>query len=198
MYRFIKLLSLYILLIGSLLYGKIKIMPLGDSITWDWYYGDYRNDSQRHGYRNYLWYKLQAAGYDVDFVGTQHNGSAVQPHFDGDNEGYTGYTTYQIANLIYDRLKKVSPNIILLHIGTNDSVYYSPYDMTGLSSILNKIDLYEKTYNKHITVILAQIIPLPQAGDWVTAYNSSLKSMAQTRIANGDDIVLDEPVIKMS
>ena len=183
---------LYLLFVLSVttLYGKMKIMPLGNSITWDWHYNDSRSDTQRHGYRNYLWYKLQEAGYDVDFVGTQHNGSAVKPHFDGDNEGHTGYTTYQIANLIYDKLKKVSPDVILLHIGTNDSLYYAPDNMEGLSKILDKIDLYEERYDKHIIVILAQIIPLPQADDWMSIYNRNLKKMAEKRISKGDDIVV--------
>lgn len=172
----------------STLQAKVTIMPLGDSITWDWHYNDPRNDTQRHGYRNYLWYKLQTAGYDVDFVGTLRNGSAVSPSFDGDNQGYTGRTTHQIADLVYDKLQQVSPDIILLHIGTNDSMYYSPYDMSGLESILDKIDTYEKNYHKHITVILARIIPLPKAGSWVPNFNNTLDSMAATRVNNGDDI----------
>lgn len=172
----------------STLQATVKIMPLGDSITWDWYYYDTRNDTQRHGYRNYLWYKLQDAGYDVDFVGTRSNGSAVSPTFDGDNEGYTGYTTHQIASLVYGKLQQTSPDIILLHIGTNDSMYFSASDMSGLESILDEIDTYESNYDKHITVILARIVPLPKAGSWVPTFNNALDSMATTRINNGDDI----------
>ena len=172
----------------STLQATVKIMPLGDSITWDWHYNDSRTDAQRHGYRNYLWYKLQSAEEDVNFVGSRHNGGSVNPSFDGDNEGYTGYTTHQIADLVYAKLKKSAPDIILLHIGTNDSVKYSPYDMSGLKDILNKIDTYEKNYHRHITVILARIIPLPKAGDWVKKFNNSLDKMAADRIKNGDDI----------
>jgi len=164
-------------------------MPLGDSITFDWHYNDSRNDTQRHGYRNHLWYKLQNAKHYIDFVGTRHNGSAIRPSFDGHNQGYTGYTTHQIASLLYNKLKTTSPDIILLHIGTNDSVSYSPYDMTGLEKILDKIDLYEKNYHKDITVILARIIPLPKAGSWVTKFNKSLDSMVANRLSEGDNIV---------
>ena len=163
-------------------------MPLGDSITWDWHYNDSRTDAQRHGYRNYLWYKLQAANEDVDFVGSRNNGGAVTPSFDGDNEGYTGYTTHQIADLVYSKLQQTSPDVILLHIGTNDSMYSSPTDMSGLIDILNKIDTYEKNYHTHITVVLARIIPLPKKGSWVPTFNASLDSMAANRISNGDDI----------
>jgi len=168
---------------------EVKIMPLGDSITWDWYYGDARAIAHKHGYRNHLWYKLQNAKYDVDFVGTRHNGSAISPSFDGDNEGETGLTTHQIASFIYSKLQATSPDIILLHIGTNDSMSYAPSDMTGLEKILNQIDLYEKNYHKNITVILARIIPLPKAGSWVTTFNSALDGMVANRISDGDNIV---------
>ncbi len=187
--KIISTLTLFLLLSFSALQAKVKIMPLGDSITFDWHYSDSRNDTQRHGYRNHLWYKLKGTKYDVDFVGTKHTGSAVTPSFDIDNEGYTGYTTHQIASLVYSKLQATSPDIILLHIGTNDSMNYSPYDMSGLESILNKIDSYEKNYHKHITVILARIIPLPKAGNWVTNFNRSLDSMVANRITNGDDII---------
>jgi lysophospholipase L1-like esterase len=164
-------------------------MPLGDSITFDWHYSDSRNDTQRHGYRNHLWHKLKNAKHAVDFVGTLHNGSAVRPSFDGHHQGYTGYTTHQIASLVYSKLQATSPDIILLHIGTNDSMSYDSSDMTGLEKILDKIDLYEKNYHKNITVILARIIPLPKAGSWVTNFNSALDSMVARRVGNGDDII---------
>ena len=182
-------LALFLFLPLTLLQAKVKIMPLGDSITWDWYYGDTRPAAYLHSYRNHLWYKLSDAGYDVDFVGSRTNGSAVSPVFDGNNEGYTGYTTHQIKSLIYAKLQATSPDIILLHIGTNDSMYYSPYDMSGIEGILNEIDRYENAYNTHITVILARLIPLPKAGSWVTNFNSSLDTMVANRIANGDDII---------
>lgn len=183
-------LSLFLLLSFTTLHATIKIMPLGDSITWDWYYYDSRDDSERHGYRNHLWYALQDAKYDVDFVGTQSNGSAITPSFDGNNEGYTGYTTYQIADLVYSKLQQTSPDIILLHIGTNDSMYYSPSDMSGLEHILDEVDRYEKDYDTQITLILARIVDIPKAGSWVSTFNTALDSIAASRISNGDDIIV--------
>jgi lysophospholipase L1-like esterase len=174
----------------SPLQAEKKIMPLGDSITWDWHYSDGRTDAYRHGYRNYLWYKLQDTGYEVDFVGSKNNGGAINPIFDGHNEGYTGYTTHQIASLVYGKLVSANPNIILLHIGTNDSMYNNTGDTSGLESILNEIDRYEKTYHREVKVILARIVPLPKAGNWVTKFNNNLDSMAANRINNGDDIVV--------
>ena len=188
------LLSLLVALFAAFtsLQAETKIMPLGDSITWDWYYGDGRSDAYRHSYRNHLWYKLQAGGYDVDFVGTRINGQAVTPAFDGNNEGYTGYTIPQIKGLVYDRLQKTAPDIILLHIGTNDSMYSSPNTAanSSLTALLDEIDRYETNYDHPVTVILARIIPLPKAGSWVASFNDYLDSMAATRIANGDNLIV--------
>jgi len=174
----------------SLLHATVKIMPLGDSITEDWYYGDNRTNAYKHSYRNHLWYKLKNVGHDVDFVGTKSNGGAIVPSFDGDYVGTTGYTCSQIASLVYSSLQQTSPDIILLHIGTNDSMYHFATDMTGIESILDEIDRYEQNYKTHITVILARIVNLPKAGSWVPTFNNSLDSMAATRVSNGDDIVM--------
>jgi lysophospholipase L1-like esterase len=190
MNKYIKALLLLLFFIFSPLQAGKKIMPLGDSITWDWHYNDGRTDAYRHGYRNYLWYKLQDTGYEVDFVGSKNNGGAINPKFDGNNEGYTGYTTYKIADLVYNRLQRYTPDIILLHIGTNDSLNHSSSDLSGLESILDEIDRYEKTYHREVKVILARIVPLPKMGSWVSTYNQNLDSLTAERIKNGDDIVV--------
>ena len=68
-----------LLIIGFLLAGispaeagpPIRIMPLGDSITYDNHEGDTRPEGLRTGYRQPLWLKLtQEGGYNVDFVGS--------------------------------------------------------------------------------------------------------------------------------
>ena len=166
----IALLLIYFTLVSTSLNAEVKIMPLGDSITWDWHYDDYRMDSQRSGYRNYLWYKLKDAGFDVNFVGSRNTGAAVRPTFDGDNEGYTGYTSYQIANIIYHLLEKNTPDIVLLHIGTNDSIRYSSDDISGIEKILNEVDRFEKNKHTKIKVILARIIYFQEPG---IGYHSS-------------------------
>jgi len=181
----------FIMIIGNIaLYATTKIMPLGDSITWDWHYYDNRSDAYRSGYRNYLWYKLQDADYDVDFVGSQNNGGAVKPLYDGDNEGHTGWTSYQIANNIYSWLELNKADIILLHIGTNDWVYYSSASVNGVEEILNEIDRFERDKKVKIKVILAKIINLSKDPNWIKSFNSNLTLMANNRMANGDDIVL--------
>ena len=161
----------------------VRIMPLGDSIT----------HGYPSGYRNYLWYKLQDAKYDVDFVGSQNDGYLVTPHFDSDHEGYGGYKTYEIADIVYRLLEDNQPDIILLHIGSNDVSPTQGIDsssVAGLEDILNQIDYYEKDYNHPIKIILASIINRQEYHQTVTDFNINLRSMANKRISNGDLITL--------
>ena len=68
-----KLIILSIFVSIGLYASAIKIMPLGDSITYDNSYADLENPrstSMRSAYRNYLWYMLKDGGFNVDFVGS--------------------------------------------------------------------------------------------------------------------------------
>lgn len=110
---------------------QVKIMPIGDSITFG--YGD------EGGYRKYLDRSLREKGIDFDLVGPEgknqasfkYNGQNVQ--YDDNHAGYSGYTIKQQypipswgENGLYEKLKnkdaiKTSqPDIVLLIIGTND------------------------------------------------------------------------------
>ena len=93
--------------------GKVKIMPLGDSIT----YGEH--SSTGGGYRLPLWNELVARGTHIDFVGSMRNGP---PGFDAENEGHRGWEIAQITSHIINWLIAYRPDIILLHIGTNDII----------------------------------------------------------------------------
>jgi len=59
---------------------KIRIMPLGDSIT--------RGSGIPGGYRNKLYYNLKNLGYDIDFLGNNNRNSF--PGVNSDNNGYGG------------------------------------------------------------------------------------------------------------
>jgi len=166
-----------------------KIMPLGDSITYDDSYADYPNArpaSLRSAYRNSLWYLLNDAHYNVDFVGSISAGSAIVPAFDPDNEGYPGWTSGQLANITYNKLIANPPDIILLHIGSND---WSE-DVSAVNYILNEVDRYERNYHHPIKVILARIINRKTHYAWTSNFNRNLQSLANSRIRNGDDIVV--------
>ena len=112
--------------------NTLKIMPLGDSIT----YGM----ADEGGYRKFLSYFLKQNGYNnVDFVGPEgkdsasfnYNGQNVT--YDDNHAGYSGYTITNLPGGWFgqlngiletmqngDYITKYSPDIILLQIGTND------------------------------------------------------------------------------
>lgn len=170
-----------LLLLSTLtLYSQpTRIMPLGDSIT----------HGYPHGYRSYLWDKLKNASYTVNFVGSNHDGSG----FDNDHEGYGGWMTDDIAGIVYGLLANNPPDIILLHIGSNDVSPTQGRDsssVAGLEDILNHIDYYEDDYNHPIRVILATIINRREYHQTVRDYNRNLINLANSRIANGDKITL--------
>ena len=170
--------------------APLKIMPLGDSITYDSNHDDKyvspRPVGVRNGYRNDLWYKLIAAGYHVDFVGSQQAGQSIVPRFDVDNEGHPGWTSYQIAYNIYTYLIYNTPDIILLHIGSNDNAS----SVAGVEYLLDEIDRFEEDNGHHITVIVALIIDRNPHSATVSAFNHNLKNLVKQRISEGDDLML--------
>lgn len=94
----------------------IRIMPMGDSITYDTYADDPRPPGMRTGYRQPLWLQFINDGYDVDFVGSQFAGQDATPAFDPHNAGFPGITAAQLAILLttgywdnYGNGQEVSP-----------------------------------------------------------------------------------------
>ena len=100
---------------------RLRIMPLGDSIT----EGVPGDGVECGGYRAPLYKLLTADGYTVDFVGT----NTVRP---GDlvdevqHEGHGGWRISHASVGLYEHLygwfaQIDAPHIVLLHIGTNDT-----------------------------------------------------------------------------
>ena len=130
----------------------ITIMPLGDSIT--------QARPPQNSYRRPLWHLLQNAGYNFDFVGNLQNGSggpAPNPDFDLDHEGHWGWTVDQMLGYIDGPAASHQPDIVLLHLGTNDI----RNDQTVASTIDELGQLIDKLRNANpqVTILLAQIIP---------------------------------------
>ncbi len=161
---------------------KIRIMPLGDSIT-----AGVENDGQLEpelmvGYRQKLYINLRQFGYDIDFAGSQQYGQNATPLFDIDNEGHLGWRDDMIAQNIFGFLSDNPADIILLHIGTN-TLDPSPDDV---ENILDEIDRYDK----NITVILARIINRNPLTSDVSLFNSNITKMAIDRVIRGDKIII--------
>jgi len=167
----------------------IKIMPLGDSITYDNSIADLtdpRPISRRTAYRSHLWYMLRDAGYGADFVGSRSAGWAVTPPFDPDNEGHPGWHSDDIAEKTYDYMTHSTPDIVLLHIGTNDK----QTSIAGIRTILREIDTYEEVSGQSVRVIVALIIDKQEKNNIIRIFNKKLQVLLTSRLLDGDNIAI--------
>ena len=169
----------------------IRIMPLGDSITvgttnagaaYVWT----GNGTFSFGYRGPLYTKLTDAGYDFQFVGTSQepwtdaippptiSGPDLRTVGQDRHRGYGGWTINGITNQIVGWLNADDPDVVLLHIGTNN------LDLKGYSEpVASEADLKNLVQTivdtkPNAKVIVAQIIP--QRGyTSVQMYNNYIK-----------------------
>ena len=198
-----KTIKIVILLINLVatesLCAQIRIMPLGDSITYDARRIETRPIGLRTGYRQLLYLDLTAAGYDVDFVGSQIAGQDADPPFDPDNEGHPGWQAdgnpvgKNIAPNVYNWLSAHPADVILLHIGTNDisSTQEPPGIASEINEILSEINRYETDNGVKIWVILARIINrLDSLASATTDLNNHIQRVADTRTGAGDNIIV--------
>jgi lysophospholipase L1-like esterase len=174
---------------GARAANAVKIMPLGDSITRGWYGSAYR-----WGYREPLYVNFTNNSYSFDFVGSKFDGSFPDPNHEGHDgwradEILNGRTSDPCAGKLEYWLPVSQPDVILLHIGTND-ITQGNQDANEVNSILNVIDAYEVSSGKNILVVMARIIDRYPNDPNTTAYNNDLNTMATTRIANGDNIII--------
>lgn len=208
-------------------------MPLGDSITRG-SAGSY-NSKGKHitiGFRGPLFNSLKNAGYNIDFVGSRTDGPpsipylGVPQYYDYDNEGHSGweaaestsdpyYPAYDMLSNLKGFLNENPPDIILIHLGTNDlETGQSPTGVANdISSLLDSI----YTFNPNIVVFLAKIINRgnqvfsadsggfdydgssdsfndtyapPGIRNTTKVYNNLLGELASQRIINNDKLVL--------
>ncbi|HEY5810060.1 MAG TPA: GDSL-type esterase/lipase family protein [Povalibacter sp.] len=156
--------------------APVRIMPLGDSIT-----------AGPGCWRAYLWNQLQTAGYsNIDFVGGVSDGGGCNPGFsyDFDHEGHSGFSITGIAdaNQLPPWLTAARPDIIVMHLGTNDMWGgWIPLEtkITALTKLIGQM----RAYNAGIKIVAAQIIPMNPSGCTtcmgdVVAFNSALGTLA--------------------
>ena len=144
---------------------KVKILPLGDSITCASPY--------KLSYRYPLWQHLVDAGKQVEFIGSQTkkgNGSRRWENYKGQrfperNEGHSGWRADQILNGLPNGEKGLdhwirgySPDIALIHLGTNDvHQKQSPQSTRDeIEQVITKL----RARNPKIKVLLAKIVPM--------------------------------------
>ena len=158
---------------GALQEIRLKIMPLGDSITFG------SPDSSASGYRRLLGTLLTKNGYSIDFVGSRQSGNGIIP--DPDNEGHPGWTISQIKEGIDSNgwLETYQPDMILLHIGTNDLRQGNAPSAPGnLAALLD--DILARL--PHTRLIVAQIIPFRRGSDPTQrSYNDAIARIVASK-----------------
>ncbi len=154
------------------------IMPLGASIT-----AGYPIEG---GYRIKLWNTAVAKNWNIHFVGSLSNG----PDSLGDknHEGHSGYRIDEIAALVDNVLATYNPQMILLHIGTNDVV--ENYDLINAPSRLKS--LIEQIFHSIPTVrlLVAQIVPSTNQtyNDSIQKFNAAIPAIVGFEQAKGYNI----------
>ena len=175
-----------------------KVLPFGDSITFG--VGDEGNG----GYRGPLFASVIAAGQKLTFTGSLSNGpnTVSGQTFAKNNEGHSGWGISRVnpnsggnAGIInvlpspaFSSGSGGMPNIILLHIGTNDQGTYSAAQIT--SDLTGLIDKVTSTAPDALLVV-AQIIPLGYGNNSIIqTYNQAIPGIVQQRAATGKHVAL--------
>ncbi|MGW2722711.1 ricin-type beta-trefoil lectin domain protein [Streptomyces sp. NPDC001492] len=156
----------------------LRVMPLGDSITWG------VGSSTGNGYRGPLWNQLTADGHPLDFVGTVRNGSMSDP----DNEGHSGYRIDQIAALADASLTRYRPNVVTLHIGTNDLQGASEVN-TAIGRLRSLVDQITADV-PDATVLVASLVVSTSSSEeqFRGAYNQATRQIVSDAQAAGKHV----------
>ena len=96
------------------------------------------------------------------FVGSVHPQALPDHGFDADHEGHWGFTTTEILDSLPSWLAANTPDIVLLHIGTNDVAKCRSPNETA-KTIERIIDLIQER-NPKVIILLAKIIPIDSDG----------------------------------
>src|SRR3954453_5183637 len=134
----------------------VRIMPLGDSIT-----------AGPGCWRAILWHHLQTTGYtNIDFVGGVADGGCNYGYdYDGDNEGHGGFSATGIAdqNQLPAWLDAAKPDIVLMHLGTND-MWGGTISVDTVLAAYTKLIGQMRAENPDMKIVVAQIIPMNPPG----------------------------------
>ncbi|MDT7784332.1 MAG: mannan endo,4-beta-mannosidase [Pseudonocardiales bacterium] len=161
-----------------------RIMTLGDSIT-----------GSPGCWRALLWRHLRDTGYtNVDFVGTLR-APGCGFAYDGENEGHGSYLATNIArdNQLPGWLNSTRPNVVLMHLGTNDV-----WNNIPAATILNaytKLLGQMRANNPSMKLVVAKIIPMnpsgcPACGQRVIALNNAIPGWARANSTTASPITV--------
>jgi acyl-CoA thioesterase I len=167
--------------------AAVRVMPLGDSIT--------EAFAPNESYRYWLWHELRDAGFkNVNFVGSRRgvmNGSPALGNFDQDHEGHVGWTADQILSEIPTWAHTYRPDVVLMHLGTNDVRYDHPNASTidELGSVIDAI----RAANPNVTVLLSKLIPNAERTVQTRRLNNLIPKLAKVKNTHDSRVILVDP-----
>jgi lysophospholipase L1-like esterase len=131
--------------------AAVKIMALGDSIT-----------GSPGCWRAILWNKLISNGFtNFQPVGTLSPAGCANDIPNDNHEGHGGFLATGIANQnqLPPWLAATTPDVVLMHLGTNDSFNAAntvPLILAAYTTMVNQM----RASNPNMKILVAQIIPL--------------------------------------
>ncbi|WLQ68639.1 MULTISPECIES: GDSL-type esterase/lipase family protein [Streptomyces] len=152
---------------------RLSVMPLGDSITLG------VGSDTRTGYRPGLANRLAGAADTVKFVGSQTDADGTR------HEGHSGWRIDQLQANIETWLAEAKPNVITLHIGTNDMNrnYQVSTAPQRLGVLLDQIN----AASPDTAIVVASLVPAtdPAVQARVNAYNKAIPDVIAARTSKG-------------
>ncbi|MEM6794088.1 MAG: GDSL-type esterase/lipase family protein, partial [Acidobacteriota bacterium] len=151
------------LLMAPALDAQTRILFVGDSIT--------QGGQTYASYRYPLFFALDSAGHDVDFVGSlagPHQNvapqSALYPDnfstYDRDHEGHWGWTTAQIEGIIQASAGAHQPDFAVIMLGTNDVGRRGAAGVAEAEVNLSQIIALIRDERPEAVIVLSKVVPL--------------------------------------
>jgi len=189
----------FLLFLLHVVYGQIKVMPLGDSITFGCFDGCYGNISAyscpspaspppwtcQGGYRAQLAAVWSSTGVDFTFVGPFSSGTG----FPANHAGWPGFTVALLNAYVAGWIDTYQPDYILIHAGTNDAMGSEPLG-TYANNLMNLlITIYGASSS--VRVFVSTLIPVfcpATVNNYILAYNSIIPSVVSDAYNAGHQI----------
>ena len=159
---------------------NLRIMPMGDSIT------EGIGAPSGNSYRAPLYDRLINEVTQLDYVGNSRHGNLR----DVEHEGHSGWRIDQIASIASGVVIQYRPNVVLLHIGTNDlnNNYQVDTAPARLASLIDQI--FAAAPNT--TILVAAIIRSTSSStqDKIVRFNEQTRFTVESRANQGKRIAL--------
>jgi lysophospholipase L1-like esterase len=156
---------------GTAGFEALRVMPLGDSITRG------TGSLTRSSYRMALSERLLRGGMEINYVGSERNGSGT----DIDHEGHGGWTIDELSEQLDGWLARAKPDVVLLHAGSNNITQGDDGYTTGrkLSALLDQIRAARPEAYIFVAQIISSRVPRELAQDRI--YNRLIPGLVAQR-----------------